>query len=279
MSQRTIEHARKLEDLATSLQRAGRYHAAEDPLLTAIGLWKLLRGPNDLEVLNDEMCLAVSYRRRGDVDLAIPILERVAAQFARTHGDPEAPYYRRLALNNLGISYRYAGRFREARFTLETCLALIPFEADSESELHAERARVLDNLATIALHEDDVSLAERYAREGLSAWLLLRGDETLDVAVSAGNLGTALMRQGCHGEARVQLERSVHLTETLAGPTHPALPAALNLLGELEVRVGNVCSAFLVLNRSLTLCQELLLSEDHPDVVAAESIMRAASAP
>jgi hypothetical protein len=47
--------ARALESEASKCQREGRYADAEQPLLAAIEIWSRLFGPDDVEVLNDQM--------------------------------------------------------------------------------------------------------------------------------------------------------------------------------------------------------------------------------
>jgi Flp pilus assembly protein TadD len=168
----TIERARGLEELAADLQRSGRYREAEEPLQQAIEIWKLLR--NDLEVWNDERCLAISYRRRGDVNLALPILERLVDGFAGAYALPEVPYHHRLALNDLAISYLAIGRTKEARATLTLCLGILDGEiAGAErtrDHFRTERARVLENLSYVMSEDGDRAAAEAYAEHARAEW-------------------------------------------------------------------------------------------------------------
>lgn len=259
MPARDVSRARDLERRASDLQRAGKYREAEKPLLEAIQLWKRYHGPNNIEVLNDEMNLAVSYRRRGDARLAIPILERVASGL-KASDDPDASELYRKALNNLSAAYRASGRLKEARVSLEKCLQELERGGTSE-----ERARVLDNLAGILLEEDAPELAEDFARRALEEWKGLRGDEDVDVGVSMSVVGTALMRQGKLEEARPLLEGALAITERLRGKEHPEVGAGLNLIAELEFRSGRRELARKLYERSLALSRKHL-TEDHPQV-------------
>ena len=74
-----IAKARDIERQASIAQREGRFADAERLLGEAIAIWTRLRGPDDVEVLNDQMNLAVAYRRWGEAARAVPLLERVAA--------------------------------------------------------------------------------------------------------------------------------------------------------------------------------------------------------
>ncbi|NMO23004.1 tetratricopeptide repeat protein [Pyxidicoccus fallax] len=251
--------ARELEARASQLQRAGKYHEAEQPLLEAIALWKRLGGPEHIEVLNDEMNLAVSYRRRGDARKAIPLLSRVVASLGKSK-DPDAPELHRKALNNLAAAYKAEQRYDEARVTLERCLSLL--EATGPS---VERARVLDNLASILLDAGKVDAAEPYARRGYSEWRAVRGEQDVDVAISMSVLGGVRMRQKKYAEARTLLEDSLRMNEALRGKDHVELGATLNLLGELETRAGRLDAAQQHYERTLALSERALTAE-HPYV-------------
>jgi len=247
-----VERARALEKQAHSAQRDGRYAAAEKPLLEAIAIWTRLKGPGDVEVLNDEMNLAVSYRRRGDAQLAVPILERVSVSLEKSK-DPDAPELHRSALNNLATAYREQNRPAEARSTLERCLAML-----EDAPMTAERARVLDNLATGLTDARDPVAAEKYARRSLAVWRALRGEADLDVAIALSNLGAAVMRQGRLEQARPLLEASLRLKEKLLGIEHVEVASVLNLVGELELHSGNPEMARRVWERSLAIARKSL---------------------
>lgn len=109
-----VARARELETQARDFQAAGQYSEAEKPLLQAIELWTRHYGPEHIEVLNDEMNLGVSYRRRGEAERGIPLLEHAAEGLKRS-SDPDATELYRRALNNLAIAYNASGRREEAR--------------------------------------------------------------------------------------------------------------------------------------------------------------------
>lgn len=257
-----IERARALEHKAHELQRSGHYAEAEQPLVESIKIWKRLRGPRSIDALNDEINLAVSYRRRGEAARAVPLLEQAAAAL-RASTDADAPALHRQALNNLAAAYRGVGRSADARKALETCLAALTQGGPSE-----ERARVLDNLATTLLELQDPAAAQPYAERGLAEWKALRGDEHPDVAVSMTVLGTLRMRRGQLAEARPLLLGALRITEKTRGAEHPEVGAALNLLGELEARAGKLDQARAHLERSLALLRKRF-GAGHPLVQTA----------
>ncbi|HZN94167.1 MAG TPA: tetratricopeptide repeat protein, partial [Myxococcales bacterium] len=202
MPQAQIDAAKKLEEAAMELIRTGRYADSEKPLQEAIALWTKYRGPDDLEVLSDTRMLAVSRRRKGDAPGAALLLEKVLEKLDRSK-DPRAPELKLAVLNDLAAAYKYAGRVKQAQATFEGLLQQLSKLGDAP-ELEEEKARVLDNLATLLLDDGkDVAGAERYARQGYAKWKALRGDaDDPDFAISASILGGIATRKGDLKEAR-----------------------------------------------------------------------------
>ncbi|WP_223636665.1 tetratricopeptide repeat protein [Corallococcus sp. EGB] len=257
-----VARARELETQAHDSQAAGRYVEAEKPLQEAIELWARHYGPEHIEVLNDEINLGVSYRRRGDAARAIPLLEHAADGLQRS-SDPDAPQLHRQALNNLAMAYRASGRLEEARATLEKCLAVL-----EQGDATPERARVLDNLANVLLDGPTPHLDEaaRYSRRAFEEWKSLRGEEDADVATSMTTVGTILMRQGDLPGARPLLVRALALTQMIRGEEHPETGAVFCLLGELEQRSGNRGAAREHYEAALAIARKTFEHDSHPQV-------------
>jgi len=278
VSQKAIANARRLEDTARELQRAGKFREAEEPLLGAIAIWKLARGPNDIEVLNDEIALAASFRRRGDTELAIATLERVMSEAVKSFADAEWNHVYRLALNNIGVAYREAELLNKARAALELALTLVDQVAvEAPEDLALEKARVLDNLASVLTLEGDHEGAERRARESLALWVELRGVDDVDTAVATANVGAAVMRQGRLDEARASLQASQRLLEQLLGASHPRLADGWLMMGELEVRAGDGEAASRAFGRCLDIARASGLPDHHPTVVRAQEFLAIAA--
>src|SRR6185503_17524045 len=110
-------------------------------------------------------------------------VETAAALKASKHHD--APGLHRKALNNLSAAYLDAGQINEARVVLEAALAAIPPGGPSP-----ERARVLDNLASVLLETNETAKAEKYARQGVAEWKALPQEYEVDRAISMSVLGT-----------------------------------------------------------------------------------------
>jgi tetratricopeptide (TPR) repeat protein len=253
-----IARARSLEETAFDLQRAGKYVEAEKPLEEAIAIWKKLRGPEDIEVLNDEINLAASYRRRGDAMLAVDLLERVIKTLDASRAELKLVNLRRSALNNLAVAYLDAGRYDAARRTLGSLLE------GAKGPPSDERARVLDNLANVEMELRQYERAEKHARLALADWRAMLGEEARDVAISMSVVGTATMLCGRLEEARPLLEGAVAMAERQFGRDHPTVGSLSNLMGKLDRETGHFDSAEAHYRRALALALKSGFTKDHP---------------
>lgn len=260
MSAQEIEHARRLEREAAAAQREGRYADAEAPLEGAIAIWTRLRGADDVEALNDQMNLAVAYRRRGEAARAVPLLERVVALLPKT-SDPDVPSLLLTARNNLATAYRGIGELGRAREAWETCL--VGLDAMHGATRHPERARVLDNLAVVLRDLRDFVASEAYARRGLAEWRALRPDGDPDVATSKATLGAALMEQKKVAEAAPLIVEALRVHQQAGNDL--AVASTLTLLGACSLAVGNREDARAMFTKALALTRRFY-PDTHPEV-------------
>jgi len=278
MPQAQIDAAKKLEEEGHELNRLGRYADAEKQFQAAHALWTKYRGPDDVDALNTLSNLAVMKRRKGDAQGAITLLEKAVDGLGRCK-DPSAPQLRRDTVNNLATAYKYAGRAKQAQATWEGLLQQL--QKVGGDEVAEEKARVLDNLATLLLDDvNDVAGAEKYARQGYAAWKAIRGDaEDPDLAISGSILGAVATRKGDLKEARRFLEQALRIHEKFAGADSPNVAATLNLLSDLEIAAGRFDAARADLVRSLEICRKLKLDPRHYLVVQAQNGLKKLGAP
>jgi tetratricopeptide (TPR) repeat protein len=255
-----IAKARDIERQASIAQREGRFADAERLLGEAIAIWTRLRGPDDVEVLNDQMNLAVAYRRWGEAARAVPLLERVVAMLPKTN-DPDVPQLLLMAQNNLAAAYRGVQKLSLARQTWEHCLT--DLDAALGDQPHADRARVLDNLATLVRDLGDFARSEALAHRGLLEWRAIRGDDDPDVATSKATLGAALMEQGKLDEAEPLFEDAVRTFESAGAKL--AAASTLTLIGALAAKRGNRERALACFERSLDLSRKFF-PDTHPEI-------------
>lgn len=252
--------ARDLEQRASLAQREGRYADADAPLLEAIAIWKRIGGPEHVDVLNDEMNLAVAWRRRGDFARSVPVLERVVVRLAAS-ADPDARGLVLQAKNNLATAYRSAGRRDRAREMWEECLRA--HDASLGARPDAERARVLDNLSQVVAELGDAPAAERLARRGLAEWTALRGDDDVDTAKSKGSVAAALLMQHRLDEAEPLLMAALRTMEAKSHGLDVA--SLLTLVGKLRFERGDRTAARAAFARALEITKGFY-SDDHVQV-------------
>jgi tetratricopeptide (TPR) repeat protein len=255
-----VTRARQLERQASTAQREGRFYDADAPLLAAIALWKTLHGPDHIEVLNDEMNLAVALRRRGEAARSVPLLESVAERLVRC-ADPDAPALLLVAQNNLATAYRDVGRLSLARRVYEASLARL--DALHGPKPDEQRARVLDNLSVVLREVGDAVAAEASARRGLAEWRALRGDLDAETATAKGAVGAALLDQGKLDAAEPFLVEALVTHEATGHDL--AVASTLTLVGALAFRRGDRGAAHAAFSRALALTRRFYPS-DHREV-------------
>lgn len=258
-----VAKAEALMNEGFRLLNDGFFEEAQRPLLEATARWKKLGPKYEPDWRAAQNNLATAYRRQGKVELAIPILEEVVAAAGKVKG-PDKLWRTRVALNNLGMAYKYANRSADARRVLDRAIGLAPSGPPDE-----ELARELDNLANILIEDSDFMGAAPLLRRSTAAWLALRGRDDLDYGIAVATLGTLEMRQKLPG-ARGNLGEALRIVEKSLGPEHPEVSALLNLLGELEVREGHREAARKHFLRSLTIAEKALLP-DHPQLLEARA--------
>jgi tetratricopeptide (TPR) repeat protein len=251
-----IARARDLERRASLAQREGRFADADAPLLEAIAIWTALNGDDDIEVLNCRMNLGVAYRRRGDFEKAVALLEDVIAGLSRST-DVDAPGLLLMGRNNLATALRFAGRLDRAREMWTECLHA---HGDRRTE---ERARVLDNLAMVHRDLGDYARSEELARRGLADWRAMRGDDDRDTATAMAAVGAAVMDQGRLDEAATILDEALRVAESASHELDVA--SALTLVGFTAYRRGDRTKARTSFERALTLTRRYR-NDDHPEV-------------
>jgi tetratricopeptide (TPR) repeat protein len=254
-----VQRARELERAASAAQREGRFADAEASLRDAIAIWEQLFGPDDVDVLNDEMNIAVAWRRAGNAAGAAAALESVAERLSQCpHAD--APSLLLTARNNLATAYRGLHRLDRARDLWLQCLAA--HDANGATP-NPERARVLDNVSVVLRDLADPVAAEAFARRGLAEWIALRGEHDLDTATAQAAVGAALLSQGRLDEAEPFLASALATTEAQGADL--AVASTLTLVGAVAHRRGDRARAHASVSRALLLTRKHL-PEEHPDV-------------
>ncbi|MEM7156638.1 MAG: serine/threonine-protein kinase [Myxococcota bacterium] len=209
-----------------------------------------------------------------------------------------------IAVNNLALAHKRAGRFERARELFEQNIALQrellgeghPVLAASmnnlanvlreqgEAELALEqhehalaiRKRALgnahpyvaDSINNIAIHYDlagDYPRAIELYQQAKDIRIAAYGEEHPRVAASFHNLAIVYRLQGDLAKARVHAMQALEINEKVRGPNHPTLAAGLNILAMILRSEGDAEGALEVHHRALKI-RETALGPEHPRV-------------
>lgn len=209
-------------------------------------------------------------------------------------------------LNELGMTYKYAGRFDDGEAVYERARSIL----EAVSLDHPDLASIYHNLGGIAHARGDFAAAESPARRAVElrarvlgadhvvtvldraahaaildalgrtdeAEAILRpavgrleralGPDHHELAAAINNLAAILQRRGALDEAAALHERAIAIKERTLGPTSPAVAASLINLGLVRRRQGRLDEAERCYRRAITLL-EAAVDEGHPHLAAA----------
>gem|GEM_PF-509401 len=255
--------ARAMNDLGLAYYALGNYVAAEPLLREARETLEKLgrdRDPVFAASLNN---LAVLYEALGDYDRAEPLLRQVVnMRVPRPETldvDPDEDGWN----NSAGKYTALMGEFNVAvALHMENVTAEAPKEADLR-----ELSQYLNNLALLYRARGDNPQAETLIRQSLG--LLLKqenGEKSPECAVSLSNLAAVYQAQGDLDQAKVLLDCVVHIRKQT--PSDPKYATAINNLGALEFRRGNLPRAAECWGQALELRRKLL-GEGNPNTVSS----------
>ena len=165
--------------------------------------------------------------------------------------------------NELGILYKYAGRFDEAEHAYHRALA-IASQANGSSD-PAMLANLYHNLGGLEHARQHYAAAEPFARRAVAIRESLLGPGHPEVAADLAALAPVLDGEGKRQEAAAMMFRALGILEHAYGPDNCQLPVTLNNLAALRYREGNRTDALDLYRRALAI-KERCLGSEHPDV-------------
>jgi tetratricopeptide (TPR) repeat protein len=149
--------------------------------------------------------------------------------------------------NELGVLYKYMGRFDEA------------------GRHGAVLATVYHNLGGLEHARGRYAAGEPFARRAVAIRERLLGPDHPDVAADLAALAPILDAQGKRDEAAALMLRSLAILERTYGPNHYEVAVSLNNLAALRAAEGQTAEARRLYERSLAI-KERQLGPRHPDV-------------
>lgn len=209
-------------------------------------------------------------------------------------------------LNELGMTYKYAGRFADSEAAYQDARAILEAVAYD----HPDLASIYHNLGGIAHARGAFAAAESPARRAVElreralgpdhvvtvldrtahaaildalgrtdeAEAILRpaigrleealGPDHHELAAAVNNLAAIVQRRGALDEAAAMHERAIAIKERALGPSSPAVAASLINLGVVRRRQGRLDDAKRCYRRAIALL-EAAVEPEHPHLATA----------
>ena len=217
--------------------------------------------PRDAAEMDGLCRRAIALRDQAHYREAEVLLRRalaVADEGAESHDPRICP-----VLNELGVLYKYMGRFDEAGQVYHRALAVAAGRAGHPDD--ATMATLYHNLGGLEHARERYAAGEPYARRAVAIREQLLGPNHPEVAADLAALAPILDAQGKRREAAAMMVRSLGILEQAYGPDHYEVAVTLNNLAALCYAEGNRAEALRLYSRALAI-KEKQLGSDHPDV-------------
>jgi tetratricopeptide (TPR) repeat protein len=256
--------ASSLYGLGTLLAMQGRYAEAEQSLRETLRRQTRLYGETHPAVARTLKDLARAVDNRGDLNAAIPLMQRsVVMQRALRGGEPHPDLAE--VLNDMGLLLYEKGDLNDAEKFYRESLAM---NRRLLGDKHPEIANGLENVAMSVQDKGDLAGAEKLYRQSLEMRRELLGAEHPEVGRTLANLASL---QYDRGETREALEnmRGVLAIYRKAYPAdHPETARILNTIGSWLTMGGEHLEAAVYLEEGLAM-RRRLFNARHPDVASS----------
>lgn len=199
------------------------------------------------------------HRALGDYRRAGPLLRR-ALVVARELGPRTR--HAAIAMNNLGMLYKYTGRFARAEAHYRRALRITLREHGAE---HPAVASLYHNIGGLAYTRERYAAAERWGRAAMELRTRLFGAHSVHTAADAAALAASLDGLGRHAEAQQLYGRVLAIFRRRYGACHYELAVNLNNLGASLYAEGKLAAASEKYREALHIKQRVLGSA-HIDV-------------
>jgi tetratricopeptide (TPR) repeat protein len=234
-----VERGGALEDLARLDEADAVYRALPDgDPLVLLGRGSVLRARGDYAAAEQELFEALRLAR-----------EQYGEWSLEAGG----------ALNALGMTYKYWGRFDEGRPMYEQALAILVRGFGDE---HPDVATIHHNLGGLEHARRRFEEAEPHARRSVELRRRLLGPEHVSTAEDEAALAPILHSLGRDEEANALLEHAIPVLERELGADHPEVAAAWS---NLAATLSDLDAAAEAYGRALAM-KEHRLGPEHPSL-------------
>ena len=282
-----IERAIELQERAWGFQAEGRLGDARQTCTEALRLMEESEGPDSPDVANllndladieidrqDFRAALVSAKRAMEIEAPTQIRARTSELLGtlyRTLGDyarAESHLKQALAMsesaedlvrarNNLGVLYKYWGRFEDGMRLYREAL-------ESTEEESLARATIYHNIGGILFAQGNFAGAEEPARKAWEISRRLLGEDNPQTMLDAAAYAGVLDGLEKYEQSEVIYRRALGIFEKTYGPEHYEVAANLHGLGVVLAVRGALQEAEEHYRRALAI-QEKLLGTDSPD--------------
>jgi tetratricopeptide (TPR) repeat protein len=256
--------ANSLYGLGTLLAREGRSADAEENLRAALERQKKLYGETHPAVARTLKDLARAVADRGDLNAAIPLMERAVAMQRALRGSEPHPDLAEV-LNDMGTLLWQQGDVAGCEKFFRESLAM---NRKLLGEKHPEIANGLENVAMSIQDKGDLAGAEKLYRQSLEMRRELQGEHHPEVGRTLLNLASLQYDRGETREALTNMREVLGIYRKAYPPDHPETARVLNVIGSWLTMTGEHLEANVYLEEGLAM-RRRLLNAQHPDVASS----------
>jgi tetratricopeptide (TPR) repeat protein len=262
--QSQIELADSLYGLSTLLQLEGRHADAEKTLRETLSLQQTLYDASHPAIARTLKYLAVAIADGGDLNTAIPLMQRAVAMQRELRGNEPHPDLAEV-LSDMGALYYLRGDSEEAETFYREALAM---NRRVLGEKHVEIASGLENVATTLWDKEDLAGAETLYRQSLAMRRELQGEKHPDYGQTLFNLAALQYDRGNVSEALASMREVLSIYRKVYPADHPETALTLNVIGFYLTMAGQFTEANQYLEQGLAM-RRRLFDARHPDVASS----------
>ena len=262
--QSQIELADSLYGLSTLLQLEGRHAVAEKTLRETLSLQQTLYDASHPAIARTLKYLAVAIADGGDLNTAIPLMQRAVAMQRELRGNEPHPDLAEV-LSDMGALYYLRGDSEEAETFYREALAM---NRRVLGEKHVEIASGLENVATTLWDKEDLAGAETLYRQSLAMRRELQGEKHPDYGQTLFNLAALQYDRGNVSEALASMREVLSIYRKVYPADHPETALTLNVIGFYLTMAGQFTEADQYLEQGLAM-RRRLFDARHPDVASS----------
>ncbi|MDZ7714687.1 MAG: serine/threonine-protein kinase [Balneolaceae bacterium] len=232
---RKIEIARSMSALAFLHQEQGNYSSAESLLVNSIHIFE-----NSQNKFEDEEYFKVMRRfgnllwfNKGEYEKADSVLQRTLKLRRKYSGSDKLGIA--ATLNDLATLNHAQGKYSQAA----------PFYRESIDiyqriyNEHANLAIIMSNFSALLREKGNYDEAEKYQQQALEMHQNITGEESIDVALGLGNLGSIALGKNQLEKADSLLSEAVKKLKIIYSDLHPYISRTKLNIGRLYIKQQN----------------------------------------